>query len=134
VVRGARRGAPPFPALAHRQNRRHLLDAYYNSMLFERTGLAPADIDQRVMEDCRNAGDFLRIVMEAVARKQGVQRWAECTPLHLLYLPLIKKLIPDALVIHIIRDGRYAALSLDKHGWSRPHLWDKQNGLLAAGL
>jgi len=38
-----------------------------------------------------------------IARKQGVDRWAESTPLHLLYLPLIKKLIPEALVVHIIR-------------------------------
>ena len=66
-----------FGNLANRGNRRKLLDAYYKSMLFERTGLKPADIDQRVMEECRNAGDFLRIVMEAVADKQGAQRWAE---------------------------------------------------------
>jgi hypothetical protein len=123
-----------FGNLAHRQNRRHLLDAYYNSMLFERTGLAPQDIDQRVMEDCRNAGDFLRIVMEAIARKQGAQRWAECTPLHLLYLPLIKKLIPDALVIHIIRDGRDVAASLHRIGWIRPLRWDRARAFLAPAI
>jgi hypothetical protein len=123
-----------FGNLAHRQNRRHLLDAYYNSMLFERTGLAPQDIDQRVMEDCRNAGDFLRIVMEAIARKQGAQRWAECTPLHLLYLPLIKKLIPDALVIHIIRDGRDVAASLHRIGWISPLRWDRARAFLAPAI
>lgn len=123
-----------FGNLAYRQNRRHLLDAYYNSMLFERTGLAPQDIDQRVMEDCRNAGDFLRIVMEAIARKQGAQRWAECTPLHLLYLPLIKKLIPDALVIHIIRDGRDVAASLHRIGWIRPLRWDRTRAFLAPAI
>ena len=123
-----------FGNLAHRQNRRHLLDAYYSSKLFERTGLAPQDIDQRVMEDCRNAGDFLRIVMEAVARKQGVQRWAECTPLHLLYLPLIKKLIPDALVIHIIRDGRDVTASLHRIGWIRPLRWDRARAFLVPAI
>ena len=83
-----------FGNLKRRGNRRKLLDAYYKSMLFERTGLKPEEIDQRVMDECQNAGDFLRIVMDAVARKQGVPRWAECTPLHLLYLPLIKKVVP----------------------------------------
>src|ERR1019366_5300812 len=60
----------------------------------------------QIREECHNAADFLRILMETIARKQGVERWAESTPLHLLYLPLIKKLFPDALIIHIIRDGR----------------------------
>src|SRR6202795_1865590 len=49
-----------FGNLMHRRNRRALLDAYYTSKLFQRTGLAPQDIDGRVMEDCRNTGDFLR--------------------------------------------------------------------------
>src|ERR1700675_2481312 len=63
-----------FGNLMRRRNRRALLDAYYRSKLFQRTGLEPAEIDGRVMEDCRNAGDFLRTVMEAIARKQGVSR------------------------------------------------------------
>src|SRR5208282_6309832 len=81
-----------FGNLASRGNRRRLLDEYYASKLFHRTGLEPRDIDERVMADCHNAGDFLRIVMETIARKQDVERWAESTPLHMLYLPLIKKL------------------------------------------
>src|SRR6202158_4390570 len=93
-----------FANIARRSTRRQLLDAYFTSKLFQRTGLDPKEIEERVMEDCRNTGDFLRIVMEAIARKQGVRRWAESTPLHLLYLPLIKRVIPDALVVHIIRD------------------------------
>ncbi len=35
-----------------------LLDAYYKSNLFERTDLKREDIDQQVMDNCRNAGDF----------------------------------------------------------------------------
>jgi hypothetical protein len=114
-----------FGNLASRRNRRRLLDEYYTSKLFHRTGLDPRDIDERVMENCRNAGDFLRIVMEAIARKQGVERWAESTPLHLLYLPLIKQVIPDALVVHIIRDGRDVTASLHRIGWIRPLPWDR---------
>jgi len=123
-----------FGNLARRASRRRLLDAYYKSMLFERTGLAPADIEERVMNHCRNAGDFLRIVMEAIASKQGEPRWAECTPLHLLYLPLIKKLVPDALVIHIIRDGRDVTASLHRIGWIRPLPWDRSRALLVPAI
>ncbi len=123
-----------FGNLARRRNRRLLLDEYYTSKLFHRTGLEPKDIDERVMEDCRNAGDFLRIVMEAIARKQGVERWAESTPLHMLYLPLIKKVIPEALVIHIIRDGRDVTASLDRIGWIRPLPWNRARAFLVPAI
>ena len=123
-----------FGNLASRGNRRKLLDEYYTSKLFRRTGLDPKDIDERVMADCRNAGDFLRIVMEAIARKQGVNRWAESTPLHLLFLPLIKKVIPDALVVHIIRDGRDVTASLHRIGWIRPLPWDRGRAFIVPAI
>ena len=46
----------------------------------------------------------------------------------------IKRDFPEAKFIHIIRDPRDLALSLDKKGWSRPLPWDKRNSLLAAGI
>jgi hypothetical protein len=125
---------PCFGNLAHRRNRRHLLDAYYTSGVFQLTGLDPKEIEERVMTDCRNAGDFLRIVMEAIARKQGVHRWAETTPPHLLYLPLIKKVIPDALVINIIRDGRDVTASMHRVGWISPLPWDRSRAFLARAI
>jgi hypothetical protein len=123
-----------FGNLARQRNRRRLLDEYYTSKLFHRTGLEPKDIDERVMNHCRNAGDFLRIVMEAIARKQGVERWAETTPLHLLYIPLIKRLIPEALVVHIIRDGRDVTASLNRIGWIRPLPWDRNRAFLVPAI
>lgn len=123
-----------FGNLALRRNRRQLLDAYYTSKLFQRTGLEAKDIDERVMEDCRNAGDFLRIVMETIARKQGVERWAESTPLHLLYLPFIKRVVPDALVVHIVRDGRDVTASLHRIGWIRPLPWDRSRAFLVPAI
>ena len=123
-----------FGDLASRSNRRRLLNAYFTSKLFQRSGLDRADIEGRVMEDCHNAGDFLRILMEAIARKQGVDRWAESTPLHMLYLPLIKKLIPEALVIHIIRDGRDVTASLHRIGWIRPMFWDRSRSYLVPAI
>ncbi|MFY9561000.1 MAG: sulfotransferase [Terriglobales bacterium] len=123
-----------FGNLARRENRKALLDHWLRSMLFYRSGLSREEIESRILEECRNAGDFLRILMEAIARKQGVERWAECTPLHLLYLPLIKRLFPDALIVHIIRDGRDVAVSLDRIGWIKPLPWDKKRKLLAPAI
>jgi hypothetical protein len=115
-----------FGNLANPKNRRVLLDHWLRSKLFYRSGLTREEIEPKILQECHHAGDFLRILMETIARKQGVERWAESTPLHLLYLPLIKKLIPDALIVHIIRDGRDVTVSLDRIGWIRPLPWDKK--------
>ncbi len=123
-----------FGSLAKLENRRALLDHWLRSKLFYRSGLTREEIEPRILNECHNAADFLRILMETIARKQGVERWAESTPLHLLYLPLIKKLFPDALVVHIIRDGRDVTASLDRIGWIKPLPWDKKRRLLAPAL
>jgi hypothetical protein len=123
-----------FGNLAKLGNRRALLDHWLRSKLFYRSGLTREEIEPKILEDCRNAADFLRILMETIARKQGVERWAESTPLHLLYLPLIKKLIPDALIVHIIRDGRDVTVSLDRIGWIKPLPWDKKRRLLVPAI
>jgi hypothetical protein len=123
-----------FGNLRRRENRQRLLKVWFRSMLFERSGLTREEIEPQVLNECHNAGDFLRILMETIARKQGKRRWAESTPLHMLYLPTVKKLIPDALIVHIIRDGRDVAVSLNKIKWIRPFFWDRQRSLIVAGL
>ena len=103
-----------FGDLAERTNREKLLGVWLGSKLFRGTGLSRQLIEQKILDDCHNTGDFLRIVMSEIARTQGMQRWAENSPECLLHLPLIKQLIPDALVIHIIRDGCDVATSRNK--------------------
>jgi len=125
---------PRFGDLSVPRNKRRLLNAWCESRLFTATGLERESITAKVMNECRNGGDFLRIVMSEMAAKQGVQRWADTTPEHLLYLHRIKETIPEALVIHIIRDGRDVALSTDKQGYIRRLPWDRMPSKMAAGL
>lgn len=125
---------PRFGDLSVARNKELLLEAWFQSRLFTATGLEREPLKARVMRQCRNGGDFLRIVMEEMARHQGVGRWADCTPDHVLYLPRIKQTIPDALVIHIIRDGRDVALSMEKQGWPNQLPWDRMPRRMAGGL
>jgi Sulfotransferase family len=125
---------PRFGDLNVRRNRERLMDAWLDSKLFTVSGLDEEDIRSKVLENCTNGGNFLRIVMEEIARKQGVRRWADCTPEHLLYLPRIKETIPDALIIHIIRDGRDVALSTEKQGYIKPLPWDRRPRTMVSGL
>jgi len=125
---------PSFGDLRRRRTREKLMDAWLKTHLFERSGLEADQIRARVLAECRTVGDFLRIHMESIAEKQGVDRWADCTPAHLLYMTSIKSLIPDAQFIHIIRDGRDVALSLAKTGWIKPLPWDSGRRLAIAAL
>ena len=93
---------------------------------FARTGLDVADLSNKLMEKCRSGGDFIRIVMDEMAQQQGVERWAVYDPDDVLHVPRIKADIPDALFIHIIRDGRDIALSLMKMGEFRPFPWSRR--------
>jgi hypothetical protein len=125
---------PRFGNLSVRRNKERLMDAWLDSKLFQVSGLDANQIRDKVMAECQNGGDFLRIVMGEMARQQGVRRWADCTPEHLLHLPRIKETIPEALIIHIIRDGRDVALSTDKLGYLKRAPWDTKPSVMVAGL
>jgi Sulfotransferase family len=125
---------PRFGDFARESNRRELLRYWLRSKLFRETGLDAQYISDKIVRECRSAGDFLRVVMEEMARRQSVERWADATPDHLLYIPEIKRQIPNALVVHIIRDGRDVALSYIKQSWAHPLPWDKKDELCMTGL
>jgi hypothetical protein len=116
------------------ENRAAAIREWLRSKGFRVSGLQAGEIKAKVLAECHGAGDFLRIIMEEVARKQGVDRWIDATPTNVPHMLRIQRDFPDALFIHIIRDARDVALSLDKRSWSRPLPWDAKRSLLAAGL
>jgi len=126
--------APRFGDLGVRAHREQLMQAWLQSKLFRASGLDAAAVRERVLQQCRNSGDFLRIVMGEICAAQGMPRWAENSPEGMLYLPLIKQLIPDALVIHMIRDGRDVATSLGRLRYVRAFPWEDRHGLIGCGL
>jgi hypothetical protein len=122
---------PRFGNLAKIENRKKLMKAWLDSKLFQVSGLDAGPIEKKILAECSNGGNFLRMVMEEIAHNQGVGRWADCTPEHLAYIPRIKETIPEALIIHIIRDGRDVAISLEKQEWIKPLPWDRNRPLIA---
>jgi hypothetical protein len=126
--------APRFGDLGLRASRRRLLDSWLNSKLHRASGIDAERIRRRVLEDCRNPGDFLQIVMEEICTLQSMPRWAENSPEAILYLPLIKQLIPNARVLHIIRDGRDVATSLGRLRYVHPLPWEDLHSTIGCGL
>jgi hypothetical protein len=125
---------PMFGDLSVLRNRKRMIKVWLRSKLFRRTGLDAEQIESKILAECRNGGDFLRIVMVEIARIQNVNRWAAWAPDNIFYIPKIKRELPNALFIHIIRDGRDVATVLDKKGWIKPLPGDRRHSLLVAGV
>jgi hypothetical protein len=72
-------------------------------------------------------GNAIAAVFEAYAAERGKPRWGDKTPLYMQHLPLLERLFPVARFVHLIRDGRDAALSflsvpegIMTEGWGYP--------------
>lgn len=63
--------------------------------------------------------DGYRAFYRLYAARFGKSRWGDKTPLYCFELKLIRRLLPEARFVHIIRDGRDAALSL-RQMWFSP--------------
>jgi Sulfotransferase family len=127
---------PRFGNPAVRSNRERLVESWLESKLFRASFLNAASLREKLMQDCNSSGDFLGIVMEEMCKAQNVQRWADNSPEELMHMARIKKEIPGALFIHMIRDGRDVSLSLDARPfpWVRPFSWDRGKSLVIAGV
>jgi hypothetical protein len=123
---------PRFGTLDKPENRERLIATWLRSKGFRRSGLEAQQLASRLRKECRTGGDFLRITMDQIAQAQNAIRWAVYDPDNVLYIPRIKADIPDALFLHIIRDGRDVALSLQKMEGFRPLPWHRGNKSLQA--
>ena len=56
-------------------------------------------------------GDAIAAVYEVYAARHGKPRWGDKTPMYMQRLRMLERLFPDALYVHLVRDGRDAALS-----------------------
>jgi len=115
-----------------RRRRERLADAWLASTYHVRTGIDRSPIRKRLLEEGTSPGRFLSLIMSEAALRQSRPRWADCTPAHVLYMDAIKREIPSALFLHVVRDGRDVALSLAPRGWVRPLPWDRKDPVLVA--
>ena len=68
-----------------------------------------------------NTADALRAFYELYAEKQGKERWGDKTPDYIKRMRQIKRVLPEARFIHVIRDGRDVTLSTNKRIVERGH-------------
>ncbi len=66
-----------------------------------------------------SAADGFRLFYRMYAERFGKPRWGDKTPLYCRHLPYLQELLPEARFVHIVRDGRDAAVSL-RERWFSP--------------
>jgi hypothetical protein len=102
------------PQLAHRHrgkvDRVRFLDDVRRLPTLLEWDVPPDDVAIR-LRDRMSAGEAIGAIFEAYAAKHGKPRWGDKTPMYMQHLGLLERLFPDALYVHLVRDGRDAALS-----------------------
>ena len=102
------------PQLADRHLRRVDPDAFVDDLRRLNT-LAEWDVPlnkvRARLSPAMPIGAAIATVYAVYAEEQGKRRWGDKTPMYMQNLRLLEKLFPDALFVHLIRDGRDAALS-----------------------
>jgi hypothetical protein len=102
------------PQLADRHRGRIEVDAFVDDL--RRVGtlreweVDPDDVRARLRPGM-SAGEAIGAVYETYAAARGKARWGDKTPMYMQYLPLLERLFPEALYVHLVRDGRDAAAS-----------------------
>jgi hypothetical protein len=71
----------------------------------------PVDEVSRRLRPGSTPGEAIAAVYEVYAALRGKERWGDKTPLYMQHLSLLQRLFPGALYVHLIRDGRDAAVS-----------------------
>jgi hypothetical protein len=70
----------------------------------------PRDVRERLRPGM-TVGQAVSQVYLLYAEARGKTGWGDKTPMYMQHLPLLERLFPDARYVHLIRDGRDAALS-----------------------
>jgi Sulfotransferase family len=102
------------PLLARRHrgriDRERFLDDLARLSVLADWDVSLEDISRRV-HPALDTGAAIATIYESYAAKQGKPRWGDKTPMYMRHLPVLERLFPDAQYVHLVRDGRDAAVS-----------------------
>ncbi len=126
--------APRFPDLSDSRTHADFAARYLAGYLGAVPGLDVQPFLETALEHCDSTGRVLPLLMDAIADAQGMDRWVEATPAHVLCMNEIARAVPEALFVHVIRDGRDCAISHLGQGWVPTLPWDSGRKLEVAAL
>lgn len=110
-----------FGDLDNDENFLHLLDALRNHVIFTITEGSSVPLPRDWHRIARDAGSAFDAIMKHFAAKENKTRWCEKSPRHALHMKLLSKYFPASCFIHVIRDGRDCAQSLQRRWRLNPY-------------
>jgi hypothetical protein len=85
---------------------------------FRRWELDADDVRKGMTQsDPKTYPDAVRAAFALYASARGKPRYADKTPVFVTYIPLLADLFPEAVFVHLIRDGRDVVLSRTEASW-----------------
>jgi Sulfotransferase family len=119
------------PQLAHRHGARPDPDSFLDDLrrlpTIREWGVEIDDVRRRLRPGM-TTGEAIGAVFQTYAAARGKERWGDKTPMYMGHLPLLERLFEEARYVHLIRDGRDAALSflampagIVTRTWAHPH-------------
>ncbi|WP_281560561.1 sulfotransferase [Thalassomonas sp. RHCl1] len=127
--------APVYGHLSDAKNYQRFLQDWLDSVNFERANISKEKFVKMITKkDRQSYACFLKKFMDQIAIKQGLEHWVDSTPSNVFHIDEIIATFPEAKIVHVIRDGRDAALSIRKLGWHGCKSADKTQCLLYAAL
>ena len=110
-----------FGDLTDRGNRRRLARTLIRpkGTKFRHLGLDPERVKKVVVAGPPTIGSALGAVYRAYAAEQGKVRWGDKQPTYFRNIDLLRALFPDAVFVHLVRDGRDCVASLKGMRWWR---------------
>src|SRR3546814_2786506 len=76
-----------------------------------------ADPDAILARPIRDYRDFVDAIFRCYADAQGKPRWGDKTPFYTPDIDIIRRVFPDAKLVHLVRDGRDVVLSQRSIEW-----------------
>ncbi len=116
-----------FWSLANRRNEAALrsgvasfIDSIRDSRCWRDLGIPKTKVVQRLQgNDQVSLALFFKTLLDVYREQEGKSICIEKTPDHMLFVPQLAEWFPTGHFIHMIRDGRDAAVSLNRVPWAR---------------
>jgi hypothetical protein len=111
--------APRGPAADHPLDVATFVDGLFATERFELWGLdRPTIVAALAAPPLPDYPVAVRRVFALWAAARGKDRYADKTPGYVLHIPTLARLFPEAVFVHLIRDGRDVASSFLELGWA----------------
>jgi hypothetical protein len=92
--------------------------------LFYDLGLDAQEVVAEITGGPPTIGSVFGTIFRAYARRFGKPRWGDKRPGYYECIPGLRRMFPDAQIVHLIRDGRDCVASLKSMPWARQDIYE----------